>query len=152
MKKQFEYSLNNPISVSSNGEQIECSDIVVKGPRPKDSMTALVFESLLGKALMSFSGGNSSNDAPAAAKPDNEDENEKIRGWEMLLVSSSTSENLRSMVFNLKELMCEGNLESPQATIGGVKFTKPLFDELSHKDIKSLLARYACYFLFSDLI
>lgn len=149
MKSKFEYTLVDPIELAKDGEQTICEDVVVRCPRPKDKMDALVFESYLAKALFNISGQSNSDTAEEAAGAS---EDEALRGLEMLFVAHSDPENLKKMILVLRELLCEGNNEAPQATIGGVKFTKPLFDELGHRDVKALLARYAYHFLFSGSI
>lgn len=147
MKSSFEYTLKSPISVSSGSEQIDASDIVVKGPRPRDKNNAIILESKLTKALMKFSSPGSTD-----SSSDKTTEEDKIKGFKMVIMGYSDDEDLLAMVNILKDLMCEGNSENPQATIGAAKFTKPLFDEVDNKDTIELLARYSHHFLLSELM
>jgi len=154
MKEQFEYTLISPLSVSVAGKQETCNDVVVYCPKNSDSRWQLEFEHYVVKAVLgSAKLFPSVEEGKEKAKPDTDPtESEQEKSWRMIMVSCATPTEFRCMVNLLKDLMCSGNTEKPQATLGGTKFTKPLFDDLPAEDIKSLVGRYAYHFLSSDLI
>jgi hypothetical protein len=168
MKSKFEYTLKDPINVAIDGEQIECFDIIVKSPRPKDREQCLILESYIGQALLEFAstdfimknkneGSNNSkkSDATEAIEAieatedteDTEDIEDLISGRKTAILYCSDEKRIRGIINCLRQLFSAGNRENPQATIGGEKFTSPLFDEISYRDISDLIARYSAHFL-----
>jgi len=153
MKDKFEYTLASPISVSVGKDQDECSNVVVHCPKNSDSRWQLEFEHYVTKAAMGtaklFPVPDEDKDKKKKIKEETEEEKEK--SWRLIIMSCSDPKDFRCMVNLLADLMCSGNREKPQATIGGTKFTKPIFDELSAEDIKNILGRYVYHFLSRDL-
>ena len=149
MQDSFIYKLASPIEVAKDGKSDSSDEVIVMSPRPKDRVFAMKLESILGKALLNFDSGKEESKASEEKETNEED---KIKGWELLILSGLDEDKIEPIIYNLGELMCAGNLENPQSTVGDVKFTKPLYEMLSAKDIKALIPRYAVNFLFSDLI
>ena len=148
MKHQFEYKLSSSVSVSVGKEEKTSSDVIVKAPRNSDSRWQLEFEHYVHKAAM---GINKMFNPDDSGKEVQEETDDPAKPWAMIMITCSSPEDFRCMVNLLKELLCSGNTKDPQATIGGTKFTKPIFDELSANDIKALVGRYAYHFLSKDL-
>jgi hypothetical protein len=142
MKSQFEYTLKDPINVAIDGEQIECFDIIVKCPRPKDRMNCMFLENNIKKAIHRVPGVGS-----GGGSDDDQNQETMISGIKEVISAYSEEKELSSTVNLLRELFCEGNRENPRATIGGEKFTRPLFDEIHYMDLKELIARYVVNFL-----
>jgi hypothetical protein len=158
MKEFFKYKLVNPISVSVSGTQENIYELTVKGPRPADRIYAMKLESVLGKVLLSFFKENNNLGEPDNSsasleknKKSKKSDNEEYQLWEMILIGNIEEDKIGTVVNCLRELVCAGNTESPQGLIGETKMTAPLFDQISYKDLKTLIARYSVDFLFSDL-
>jgi hypothetical protein len=154
MKSKFEYTLKDPINVAIDGEQIECFDIIVKSPRPKDREQCLILESYIGQALLEFASTDfiMKNKNEASNNSKKSDATEAIEATEDTedtedILYCSDEKRIRGIINCLRQLFSAGNRENPQATIGGEKFTSPLFDEISYRDISDLIARYSAHFL-----
>ena len=78
---------------------------------------------------------------------DTEDIEDLISGRKTAILYCSDEKRIRGIINCLRQLFSAGNRENPQATIGGEKFTSPLFDEISYRDISDLIARYSAHFL-----
>lgn len=152
MQKQFEYKLKEPISIAIDGKQEKASEVIVKCPRPYDRENALVLESIftqsIGKSLSMFKDLQNTSDSQSK---DDESADAKADSIVSLIMMGSDSSSIKSLNNVLRDLICEGNQENPQATINGQKFTKPIFDDLSLVDIKAILGRYIYSFLSSTL-
>jgi len=157
MKKQFTYTLLDPISLAADGKDIKATKVVVKSPRPKDKLNAMALESIFTQSAIKASSlanrspsntNDSQNNAPKESKED-ENQDEAAEGYMQLVLMGAEKKDISEMLFLFGELICEGNRETPQGTIDGQKFTKPLYDELSMADTKNLLGRYFYHFLSS---
>jgi len=154
MKKEFKYKLLEPIEVSVDGKIKECCDVVVSSPRPRDKQNTLKLETYLMKAISNFTDNQTTSNANKgnSGKEEKISEASKIQAIEVLVFSNINPDDIPAIEFLLYEILCGGNEEVPNATIGSKKFTKPLCQEISHRDLKALLARFAVDFLFLDLI
>lgn len=153
IKESFTYKLKTPISVSVGGNEESCDEVVVFSPRKNDRFNILNVEHYLKKSFFNMqSNRQSSNDESkvSSTNTDMEEESsidEKSDMIELIVIGNLEPKDIRSMVLDFGEIICSGNTQSPRATIGGVKFTKPLYEELSVDDIKALIGRYAVNFL-----
>jgi hypothetical protein len=145
MKEFFRYKLVNPIEISEDGKQKTEKHVTVYAPRPSDKYELAILESYISRAF-----DNIEDDGSNSSKAENREfsEDEKVAGFEILIMRGVGPENIGKVFNSFAELLCDGNLEKPQATIGKTKFTKPLFNDLSLVDTKALLARYALNFLY----
>lgn len=142
MVSEFSYTLQQSIKIAKDGQETEAVDIWVKCPRPKDKLDVLKLENLVTKAITKIP-----EKADAGTISNEISEEDKVKGVEQMLIAYSDPSDLIEMVLLLSKLLAEGNVENPQATIDNVKFTKPIFDLIGHKDAKALLGRYAAHFL-----
>ena len=150
MKEQFEYSLKLPISVSSDGVQSDETEIVVSAPKPRDRERVLVLESYVMKSVLNISGMSDTNSKTSdGSEGDSVEATEldKINQFKTIVFGMAEEKNIVPMINTFRDLMCSGNKDIPQSTIGGTKFTKPLFDEIGHLELNELIARYVVYFL-----
>lgn len=160
MKKEFKYELKTPIKIAVSGKQEEASSIIVKGPRPSDKVDAMTLESIVQQSVlkacvMANKGSDLSEEAQKNALRKKEEkietDDEKADSLVDFLLMGTDGKDIQALTHILRELICEGNTEQPQATINGQKFVKPIFDDIGLIDFKALLGRYVYHFLSSTL-
>lgn len=146
MKSQFEYTLKQPLHVAIDGQQIECDDLIVKCHRGKDKDNCIFLESYLYKCIEKVT-RNIADGSSTDSKNSDPDSDESIEeSIKMMIMMHSDPEDVIKMKNSLKLLMCPDEGGS-QATIGGTRLTRPLFDDIGYEDLKDLIARYAVNFL-----
>lgn len=164
MNPKFEYTLKNPISISAEGRQITEDKVTVMAPRPKDKWNLSDMESVITQGffnaqrstIMNLSEKQKKDLSEQNQREESQEKTKKkakleedIDGTATLILGSATRDDVKTLYNILCDLMCEGNSENPQAKIGSVKFTRPLFDDLDYEDMKALLVRYVYHFLSS---
>jgi len=154
MVHSFKYELEFPLKVAVEGKDQEGVMVDVKSPRPRDGENCMVMEATFLKCIMkaaSIIDNSKFNVSKKEEENEEENEEEKANGIIKMILMGAEDKDIRSLNNGLRDLLTEGNIESPQATIEGIKFTKPIFDELHYIDKKALLGRYISSFLSSAL-
>jgi hypothetical protein len=152
MQKEYKLTLNDPISVAKDGKNIEGRLVVIKSPRRKDAARCLKVEAIFKKCFLQMASQNFANNTNTdnTVQDNNlDDEQSKIDSILLGLMMGSEDDTFDKLIYHLQELLCAGNQENPQATIEGVKFTRPIFDELSVEDLKKIIGGYIASFLYS---
>ena len=155
MKKEFNYTLLDPIHIAKDGKQVQASKIVIQPPRPRDRVNSMRLESIFKQCFLKFASSDFLKNNPQkqiAGAEDKEDEQSKSDSLIMILMMGAKNDSFEHLIFIMQNLLCDGNLEFPQATLDEIKITRPIFDSIGVDDLKNIIGRYLHHFLSSSLI
>lgn len=147
MKSHIEYTLDTPIEVDIKGDKTLAENIVINSPSGKNKRICMVLESIYYQALKNNISIHNDVKGQSSASVNEDKEEDPYEIISHILKMGANKEIVGDLLNTFCEIMCSGNTNDPTATIDGVKFTVPLFDQLSHKDTQYLIGRYIADFL-----
>lgn len=172
MKEYFKYTLKDTLAIDDyrEGKGLKIDDacnLIVNAPDRKDKLLCLKIEGIIQRCVRESSKFEDKEELKQLIKDAEElkketktkqkeneetgltkEELEAQRVYIFSVFHHSTENNtLESILFYICELMTQGNRENPKSTIDGVRFTKPMFEDLSLRDTKEIIGTYIQDFL-----
>ncbi len=152
MNKEFIFNLSEPISIDKDGKAEMGTELLVRGPRPTDTIEASILESEFMSSMVTAGKQYSdiSIEETTVKKGEVKDVSKEEMGKQYLMGMSVGKANFQ-VCFNCLLILFTGRGEPPPCEVQGIRLTKPLFDKIGYEDKKQLLGVYVAYFLSSSL-
>lgn len=143
---EFDVELQEPLTVSVAGQQVEANVVLLKAPSAKNRRPAFGMKQIVLRAIKEQQSMASTADMEKARSQAEKDDSDPT-GSEIIMLVMASNENFDLFNDQFKEIICNGCAE-----ISGVAMTAHLYDKLCLDDAEKLLSEYLEHFLMKSLL